>query len=211
MSDALIASLQRRVDDLTAQNATLSAEAKDRRIAGKKLKAELEALKATHGQLAKDFDELKGKATAAPSEKDAKIAELEGKLLARDHKDAFAGVAEFKVKGQDGQEADYTLRKGVSVEALWTNLQYKAEGETPDAAKISGLLAGAVATHPYLFEPKPAQAAEGAPGGANGPIVTGRREAGPGAGKGVSNNSQPASVAAQVDATYGSRREGRIA
>ena len=46
MSDVLISSLQKRVDDLTTELATIRAEAKDRRLKGRAFKEENDALKA---------------------------------------------------------------------------------------------------------------------------------------------------------------------
>ena len=49
MSETLIASLQKRIDELTQEKATLAAEAKDRRLKGRALKEENERFAAALG------------------------------------------------------------------------------------------------------------------------------------------------------------------
>jgi len=185
MSEALIASLQKRIDDLTGQVAQLNAEGKTRRIENKRIKAELEDARGQVAALTTQRDTLQNQANAGPAELQAQVADLQGKLLARDHRDAFGGVKEFSVKGEDGKESKYTLNKGVSVDDLWTALGYKAEGETPDAAKVSGLLSGAVATKPYLFAPASGETPTNAAGAATTAAGHGVGRPGPGASRSV--------------------------
>lgn len=190
MSDALIASLQKRLDELTGENATLKSEAKDRRIKGRTLAQELEAIKAERDGLAAERDTYKTKAEAGPAELTSRIAELEGSIRTRDHRDAFASVKEFEVKGDDGKPLKYTLAPGASIEDVWHFTGYKPEGDRPEAASINEQLGKALATKPLLFaEVKPADAGTTAPRGATQPIALNRREGGPGAGKGVNDSS----------------------
>jgi hypothetical protein len=174
MSEVLIASLQKRIEELTGEVASLKGESKDRRIKGKVLATELEQARAEAARLATERDGYKVKAESGPAEFLGKIAELEGKLTARDHRDAFARVREFA--GPDGKK--YQLREGVDVDALWQLTGYKAEGQAPDAQAISARLGEAAKAHPYLFE-----VAAPAPGGATRPHASPGREAGPGVGK----------------------------
>src|SRR4051812_29852182 len=113
MSDVLISAQQKQITDLLAQVAQLNAEGKTRRIENKRLKGELETATGQVATLTTERDGFKAKAESGPTEHTAKIAELEGQLLSRDHTDAFAGVREFGVKSKaaDGTETEtkYTL------------------------------------------------------------------------------------------------------
>lgn len=181
MSDAALSALQRRVDELVSENATLKSEAKTRRHKSNKLQDEVDRLTKELGTVTAERDGLKTKVDAKPGELQAEIDRLQGELLSRDHRDAFAGVREFTVKDKDGKDAKYTLNDGVAVEDLWTTLKYKAEGDKPDAAKITGLLQQAAASKPYLFKPA-GEAPKSDPGGSQQPSTTARREPGPGSG-----------------------------
>lgn len=141
MSDAIIASLQRRIDELTGENATLKSEAKNRRIAGKKAGQELADLRKDHDALVKDRDSWKGKAEAAPSDLAEKVKQLEGQIRDGKHRSAFAKAAEAA-----GVEPK-------AVEDLWTLSGYKAEADEPDAPSIERAIAGAKEARPYLFRP----------------------------------------------------------
>jgi FtsZ-binding cell division protein ZapB len=208
MSEALIASLQAEIGRLNQKNAELAAEAKDRRIKSKKTTAELDELKAKHAALSTEHDGLKTQAAAAPSEKDRTIAELQGKLLARDHRDAFGSVKEFEgPPGEDGAPKKYRLNDGVTVDAVFKQTDYKAEGATPDAKAVSEHYLKALAAHKYLF----AEATATDAAASQQPASLGRREAGPGARTSSPTTTVTPSVAARVDAEYGSRPLGRIA
>lgn len=207
MSDALIASLQKQVTDLTNENAGLKAEAKDRRIKNAKLNKEIEELRGLNETVTKERDEFKVKAEAAPADLTKQIGDLQGQLRSRDHRDAFSSVKEFAVKGEDGTEAKYTLNDGVSVDDLWTGLGYKPEGDIPDQARITGILSEGRASKPYLFKPS-----EGA--GAPQSLPQPRREPGPGNGtRPQTGNAAPPSVRQQVLDDYassGRRQPGRL-
>jgi hypothetical protein len=185
MSEALISQLQRQIDSLTSENATLKGEAKDRRIAGKRLKAELETARGQLASLTTERDAaLKGRDEAAkaladsPSEWQRKFTELQGQVVRRDHRDAWA-------KALGDQLADK-----VSPEDVWSKIpDFKAEGDLPSAEAIAERAKAVREAAPYLF--KPAETAgQAAAGAATEPITTGRREAGPGAGRGVETRPQ---------------------
>lgn len=211
MSDALIQSLQSRINELQTENATIKAEAKDRRLKGRALSTEMETLRKQVTDLTAERDQVRQKAEAGPTEFTARIAELEGQLRTRDHRDAFAGVREFEVAGADGKPARYTLADGVKIDAVWQLSGYKPEGETPDGKAVSGRFAEALSAHPFLFKPATVETTTPAPGGATRPITLSGREAGPGGRTSTSNNTLPPSAAAQVDASHGNRPAGRIA
>jgi TolA-binding protein len=188
MSDALIHSLQKRIDDLTGENASLKSENISRRKALKETKSAFEKLQAEHGQATKERDDYKGKAEAGPTELTSKIADLEGKLRSRDHRDAFSAVKDFEVLGQDGNPSKFKLREGVTIEALMKLTDYKAEGETPDAKAVTTRLGDAMKANPGLFEAA-GETPTHAPGGASRYPV-GPREAGP-VGSGARANDTP--------------------
>jgi FtsZ-binding cell division protein ZapB len=201
MSDTALAALQTRIDQLTTDNTNLKAEAKDRRHKGAELKKQNEKLTKDLETITVERDDLKVSATKGPKELNDKIADLEGKLRSRDHRDAFAKVKEFKVKGEgegdDAKEVVYTLNEGVDIPAVWKHLEYKAEGDAPDEAKITGLLAGAIKTSSFLFKPK-GDAPESEAGASKNPITTQRREPGPGSG---TQPNKPASERPSLSAT----------
>jgi hypothetical protein len=139
MSDELIRSLNSRITELTNENASLRAEAKDRRIKARTVTAERDELKTQLGTLTTERDTWKGKAEAAPGDKDRRIAELEGTIRTRDHKEAFHRLAKAA---------------GVREEALadlWSLSDYKADTDTVDEARINQLIGEARTGRPYLF------------------------------------------------------------
>lgn len=211
MSDVLITSLQQRINELQTENATIKAEAKDRRLKAKGLTGELETLRKQVTDLTAERDQVRQKAEAGPTEFTARIAELEGQLRTRDHRDAFSGVKDFETVGPDGKPAKYRLNDGVKPEAIWQLTGYKAEGETPDAATVTTRYAEALQAHPYLFAAASPETGTTAPGGATRPITVQPRESGPGGRTSMSNNTLPPSATAQVEASHGNRPAGRIA
>jgi hypothetical protein len=171
MSDALIASLQSRISELTDQLATVKTEAKTRRKAQAATRTELEAALAQVKELATDRDAWKGKAEAAPGEKDKKIAELEGQILERQHADVFGELKQDKELGLDPR---------MPVTTIMRELGYKPEG-APDRDKLKSLVAEAKPRLGHLFSP----AADSGNAHATGQA----REPGPGAQRGGSPNS----------------------
>jgi hypothetical protein len=151
MSEELIKSLNQRISELEKSKADLHAALKIERKEHKSLKeqhddllskvdAEFEAVDAEKAELTSKLQEYESKFKAAPDEKDATITELQGKILERDHRDAWN-----KVIGSE-------LHDKASVEKLWREVEYKPEGE-PDPAKITEWVGKAKEAAPYLFRP----------------------------------------------------------
>lgn len=93
MSDALISSLNARVSDLTTENAQMKAALREARGDLKAARAERDEFAQTITDLEKDRDAWKGKAEAAPGEKDARIKELEGQIAGDRHRAAYEKAA----------------------------------------------------------------------------------------------------------------------
>lgn len=205
MSDISEAALSRRIEELSAENASLKSENKDRRLKARTQEADLAPLRAQVAALTTERDALSKAATAGPTEKDATIADLTSKLTSRDHRDAFAAVGTFDgpVDPKTGKAPKYKLADGVKIDALWQLTDYKAEGATPDAKAVATKLGEAQSAHPFLFTP-----AEPAPGGAQRPIVVTSREAGPGGGSGTS--STVASALTGLVVSRSGRPEGAV-
>ncbi len=180
MSDTLIASLQKRIDELTAENATLRSEAKDRRLKGKALREENEQYARALEDLAAERDKYKAAIEAKPGELQATVDELRGRLRDRDHRDRFqtlarkAGVAE-----------------GKALDDLWQLSGYKPESDDIDESKITAAIGTALEGRDWL---KAAPAPEGTngKGGQTAAKQTApaaaheTRSAGPGASRGGS-------------------------
>jgi hypothetical protein len=207
MSDISEAGLAKRIEELSAENASLKSENKDRRIRNKAAATELDQLKAQLATITADRDTHKATATALPGEKDAQIADLTGKLLARDHRDAFAAVKDFDgpVDPTTGKAPKHKLADGVTIDALWQLAKYKAEGATPDAQTVAKTLGEAAKAHPFLFS-----TVDTAADAAARPIVVAAREGGPGAGKGETSASILAASAASAVRPASGMVEGRL-
>jgi hypothetical protein len=163
MSDALIASLQAEINRLNAEVADLRAEAKDHRLGKGKARRELEAVAAREAEAARAHaeevealrkqvedtlaarDALQEKLDTAPDQWRAKLETAEAQLRARDHRDAWARAV--------GAE----LHEKVSVEKLWSEVDYQPEGEV-DPTRIDELVNAAREAAPYLFKPAGAPA-----------------------------------------------------
>jgi hypothetical protein len=206
------------VEALKAQIVTLNAEAGKRRHAMKAAAAQLAAITSERDAAVAARDGLQVKLDAKPGELQAKIDQLEAGIRERDHRDGFRNALTGEIKAtardKDGKDVEtvYQLKPGVSVETFLHNLKYTADGPTPDAPTIQGLVTKSVASHPFLFEPKPV-AADAAPNGSGGPthtIVTGRGSAPGTAVKGVNDTTAP-TAAASIGASSGSARPGRLA
>jgi septal ring factor EnvC (AmiA/AmiB activator) len=164
VSDALIASLNARVGELTTELAQVRQEAKARRIENKQLKADRETLAAERDTLAVERDDFKAKATAAPNEIQKKLDEATAALRSRDHRDAF--------KAAIGDQ----LADKVAVEKLWAEVDYKPGEALPTPESIQELVGKAREAAPYLFksdpggsqQPQPKAPLAGAVGGGRG-------------------------------------------
>ncbi len=140
-SDTLIASLNSRISDLTMQVATLSTEAKKRRL---ELRAEQTAhgtLKTAHAALVTDRDTWKGKAEADPPALQAQLDKAHADLRARDHRDAWK------------EAVGAHLNDGATVEDVWAKLQYTPGEKIPTPAEITEQVKQAQGAAPYLFRP----------------------------------------------------------
>lgn len=162
MSDELIKSLNQRISELETKNTQLNVALRVERKDAKAVKEQLDdvlakvdeefgAFDTEKEELSTKLAEYEAKANAAPDEKDATIKELQGKILERDHRDAW--------KTAIGPE----LSDKADISDVWSKAQYKPEGEPPDAAKITEWVGKAKEAAPYLFRtPDPAGKA-GAP------------------------------------------------
>jgi hypothetical protein len=206
MSDISEAGLAKRIEELSAENASLKSENKDRRIRNKAAATELETLRAKVVTLTTDRDGLQKTATALPAEKDATIADLTGRLRSRDHRDAFAAARPIDVPtGDKGLTTKYGLAKGVKIEDLWQLTAYKVDGETPSAETVAKVLGEAVKSHGYLFAP-----VDTAADAASRSIVVSAREGGPGADKGSTSAALQASSTGSAVRPARATVEGRI-
>ena len=140
MADDSTTFLQAEITRLHRELGEANADAKSRRIAGKKATADLDALKLAHAALMTDRDGWKAKASAAPGELQTKLDALEAKDLARDHRDAFEALRD---------DSDVGLSPAVKAETLMAALAYKPEGPV-DSAKIKALVVEGLTAHPYF-------------------------------------------------------------
>lgn len=152
MSETLIASLQQQVDRLTSDNATLRAEAKQRRHKAKGLGEENETLRTQLATVTTERDTFKSSLDAKPGELQAKIDSLQGKLRDRDHKDAFRSLA----KAAGVNEA--------AIEDAWIISGYKPEGDELDETKIKAAIGSTLQGRDWLKAAPAAESATGSPG-----------------------------------------------
>lgn len=205
MSEVLIASLQKRIDELTSENATIKQEAKSRRLKGKSLQEELDGLKTQVDSLTKERDTLKAAATAQPHELQSTIDTLRSQIRERDHKDAFKRLAkDAGAKTEDNAIAD-----------LWNASGYKADSDAIDDAKITAAIASALAGRDWL---KAAQAPDGANGNGAGASTqtahgadNGNRLPGPGVNRGAAAGDPASEWDADFRKTTGHGNPMRIA
>jgi hypothetical protein len=182
VSDALIASLQDRINQLQQENATIRAEAKDRRIKGKAQKERLEELERALGEIAAERDEYKTAIEAEPHELQKQVDEYRGKLRDRDHRDKFRELA--RTQGVTHDKA---------LDDLWSLSGYKADADTVDETKLTAAITGALAGRDWL---KATPAPAGANGTAGAPATTAAQSAaevtrppGPGATRGAGSGT----------------------
>jgi hypothetical protein len=163
VSDALIASLNNRVSELTTALAKANAEAKQRRHQRVATEKKLAELATAHEALAAEHGKLKAAADATPGQLQTENTELKGKLRAIGHKEAFAEALK-SAKGADGKPL--ALNQGATIETLWGQIKYEVPDADPDPKKITELIGEAVTAHPFLFTTAP-DGARG-PGGSTG-------------------------------------------
>ena len=140
MSDALIASLNQRVQELTTEKANLHAALKEAKGKGRSVSEELETLRQQVQALTTERDTLKAKSDVAPAELAAENARLKATIRQRDHKDAFKARA---------------IEKGVNparIDALYklSDLSPPDEGEIT-AEAFDPFLDEAQASHDWAF------------------------------------------------------------
>lgn len=138
-------------DTITILNTQLqkaNGEAATRRSQVKDLRAKLaaaEAKIAAHDKalstVTADRDSWKGKAEAAPNDKDARITDLEGQLRGITHRKAF------------DKEATLKGAKPEALDALWAVSGHKVEGDTPDSTRITEVVGQLVTSQAYAFTP----------------------------------------------------------
>lgn len=163
-SDTLFNSLNRRIDELTAEKAKLHMEATKWRVQFREVEKERNELKGQIGPLTTERDTWKQKAEATPKELQARVDELSGELKSRDHRDAFLDVLHDE------------LNEGVTVADLWAKLGYKPGDGTPTPDQIREQTKPLRESAPFLFRPAPAGPGMPGPGGATRgsppPLVT---------------------------------------
>lgn len=186
MSDQLIASLNQRVSELTSQNAQLNAALKQERGQRKALRTDLEQLQGQVTTLTTERDGWKQKAEAAPGEQSQRVADLEGQLRQRDHRDGFREAA---------------LAAGVKPEAvgdLYQLLELKPGDAPPKPEDFAEPLKTARAARGWAFGDTPAadgsHSATAANGTANGngtqgAVKVAATDPPPGAGRSASDTS----------------------
>lgn len=141
MSDTAIAALNNRIEALTRELSDARSEAKQRRLASKKLTTELEQLRSQVTTLTRERDDFKTKAETNPTELQKKLDDALGTIRNRNHRDALAKLYEDK---------DLDLSKSVPIDSLLKLLDYKAEGDAPDLAAVKAKVKEAQAAHPFL-------------------------------------------------------------
>ena len=147
-----MAGLQRRIDELTTENASLKSESKGRRIKLREATTELESLRGRVASLTSEVDGLKTRAEANPASADDRVQALEAQIKARDVKDAFAGVK---------------LAPGIKVDQVFKFFDVDPNGLDLATLKVDDLAKGWREAAPGLFE-STTETVEAAPGGAKG-------------------------------------------
>lgn len=206
-------------EELIRENATLKAEAARRRHQVKTLNAQIEQLNAQHAQeiatiraeheaavthLNESYEELmteseavlaerndfEAKLQAAPDEYGKKTLELEGKLLARDHRDLFKEHIYGKPLDEKGE---LRIRDDVPVEDLWRTMNYEPKPGDFDALGLrQQVLALRENGKGYLFATGQPPV-NGAPGGAKPASKIPDLPPGPGASRGSAAQVAPGS------------------
>ena len=176
-SDTLIQSLNSRIDTLTRELAETRTESKNRKLQLRKLNEQITTLtteRDTHAKavenLTTERDGLKTQLTSAPNELQTKIAELQGQIRTRTHKERFAELA--KAAGCDP----------TAVEAAWKLSGYQAEADDVDDARLNEAIGKAKTDLPVAFSA--AQTGTGAAAAAKKPLAPG-----PGSERGASQKT----------------------
>jgi hypothetical protein len=191
-SDTLISSLQKRIDDLTTDNATIRAEAKNRRLKGKTLSEELDAARAQIVTLTSERDGLMTAAKAQPHELQAQVDEYRAKLRDRDHRDKFKQLATAAGVTQDK-----------ALDDLWSLSGYRPEQDAIDETKITAAITSTLSGRDWLKAAPALVDANGQPTEAGKAAAeaaaNATRSPGPGANRGTEagNNDREAALEAK--------------
>lgn len=182
MSDALIASLNQRINELTGQLTNLKAALKQERGDRRAAAEERDTLRAQVATLTTERDTALSAAKAAPDDLRKQIADLQGQIAQRDHRDAFRAAARAaKVKD-------------AALDDLY-NLSGLKPGEAPPKAEdFAEFLAAQKEARSWAFdtEDSPGQGngpTLGQPAGGPPPIRLAPAAPPPGAGRGVPDHS----------------------
>jgi hypothetical protein len=182
MSEALIASLNQRINELTGQNSNLKAALKEERSARKSAAEKLAEAEKAVGTLTTERDTALSAAKAAPDDLRKQITDLQGQLAQRDHRDAFRAAA---------RDAGVS---GKAIDDLYS-LSGLKPGETPaDPAGFAEFLAAQKEVRPWAFDgespsPQGNGATTGQPAGGSQGIKLAPAPAPAGAGRGVPDHS----------------------
>ena len=157
MSEALIASLNNRVNELQQQVATLNAESRDRRLKLRKAEKDRDEARGQVESLTKARDDWEAKAKATPGEQADRVKSLEGQLRRLGVEKALAAA----LKPED-------LNDKVTTDHIIDALKpagFDPSAEGAEKADFKGLVGKARESHPYLFRTAgetPAAAPDGA-------------------------------------------------
>lgn len=160
MSEELIRSLNKRIEELTTENAAIKQEVITRRKAAQGAKKDAESLKEQVDALAAERDKWKQQAEATPAETAKRIKELEGQVKRAGVKEKFAEVASG-------------LAEKVNLDVLFNNVGFDPTSEGSEQANTSELVAAWRESHPYLFKAPSESLSQGAgPDGPKRPPLT---------------------------------------
>jgi hypothetical protein len=178
VEEPLISALQEQIQRLQQENATIKAEAKDRRLKARALREENERFAAALEEVARERDEYKTAIQAEPHELQAQVNEYRGKLRDRDHRDKFRELA---------AAAGVTHSK--ALDDLYALSGYKPEADEIDEPKLKAAISQALQGRDWLKSLAPAAGAANGQPGASG-TQTGQQagqatlQPGPGASRG---------------------------
>jgi cell division septum initiation protein DivIVA len=124
MSDELIRSLNKRIEDLTTENAAIKQEVITRRKAAQGVKKDAESLKEQVDALTAEWDKWRTQAEATPAETAKRIKELEGQVKRAGVKERF-------------QEIASGLAEKVNLDVLFNNVGFDPTSEGSEQANTS--------------------------------------------------------------------------
>lgn len=195
MSDALIASLNQRIAELTNNKAKLNSALREARSEAKTAKESAESASKQLATLASERDTLAAQASAGPEDLLKQVAELKGQIAARDHRDGFKAAA---------------VAAGVAPSAL--DDLYALSGMKPgdDPAKPEDFVAyltEAKTARPWAFTgeaPSSSGQTQAGTAGTQGTLALAATQPPPGAGRGAPDHSSTAFKVRKSDLSNGS-------